>query len=34
METIRVIKRDGARANVYDETGERSGDPSAHRIAV
>jgi uncharacterized protein YegP (UPF0339 family) len=31
---IRGVKAGAGSANVYDETGERSGDVSARRIAV
>jgi uncharacterized protein YegP (UPF0339 family) len=31
---IRVVKDGATNANVYDETGERSGDVAARRIAV
>lgn len=31
---IRVVKHGASSASVYDETGERSGDVSARRIAV
>jgi hypothetical protein len=31
---IRVVKEGAASANVYDETGERSGDANARRITV
>lgn len=34
IDTIRVVKRGAASARVYDETGERSGDVEARRIAV
>lgn len=34
VDAIKVIKQGASSANVYDETGERSGDVAARRIAV
>lgn len=34
VNAIRVVKKGASSTSVYDETGERSGDVSARRIAV